>query len=94
MKSWSPPIVEMMTVKMIVGRIIGTVTWMNCRQRAGAVDRGRLVQLVRDRLHRGEVEERVVAVQRHVTITESATQDEKRPASQLTFSIPTWPGGS
>ena len=32
MKSWSPPIVEMITVKMIVGRIIGTVTWMNCRQ--------------------------------------------------------------
>ena len=31
-KSCSPPIVEMITVKMIVGRIIGTVTWMNCRQ--------------------------------------------------------------
>ena len=31
MKSWSPPIVEMMTVKMIVGRSIGIVTWLNCR---------------------------------------------------------------
>ena len=33
MKSWSPPIVEMMTVKMIVGRIIGTVMCQNCFQR-------------------------------------------------------------
>ena len=33
MKSWSPPIVEMMTVKMIVGRIIGTVMCQNCLQR-------------------------------------------------------------
>ena len=31
-KSCSPPIVEMMTVKMIVGRSDGIVTWKNCRQ--------------------------------------------------------------
>ena len=29
-KSCSPPIVETMTVKMIVGRSIGTVTFQNC----------------------------------------------------------------
>ena len=37
--------VEMMTVKMIVGRSIGTVICQNCRHATGAVDRGRLVQV-------------------------------------------------
>ena len=32
-KSCSPPIVEMITVKRIVGRSIGTVTCTNCRKR-------------------------------------------------------------
>lgn len=32
-KSWVAPIVEMITVKTMVGRSPGRVTWMNCRQR-------------------------------------------------------------
>ena len=44
-KIWKPPIVEMMTVKMIVGRSSGTVIDQNCCHCAGAVDGGGLVEV-------------------------------------------------
>ena len=47
--------------KMSVGRSCGTVIEKKWRTRAGAVDRGGLVVVARDGLHRGEEDEGVVA---------------------------------
>ena len=53
--------VEMSVTKMIVGRSIGTVMLPELPDRRGAVDRGRLVEVLRDRLQRGQEDQRVVA---------------------------------
>ena len=56
-----PPMVDVMTTKMIVGRSIGTVTEKNWRTRRGAVEERGLVEVARDGLHRGQEDQGVVA---------------------------------
>ena len=60
-KSWVAPIVETTTVKRIVGRSAGTVTWRNCCQRLAPSSAAASYRSLRDRLHRGQVDQRVVA---------------------------------
>ncbi len=60
-KSCRPPMVDSTTVKITTGWIIGTVMPPELTPRPGAVDGGRLVDVLRDGLHGRQVEQRVVA---------------------------------
>ena len=61
MKRLAPTIVARMTTRVVTDRTPGMVMDDELADRAGAVDVGRLVELVRDVLERGEVEEHVEA---------------------------------
>ena len=56
-----PPMVEVMTTKITVGRMLGTVTDGELPEAARPVDRGGVVQVARHGLHGGQQDQRVVA---------------------------------
>ena len=56
-----PPMVAVMITKIMVGRMLGSVMREEAADGAGAVERGRLVDVARYRLHGGEQDQGVVA---------------------------------
>ena len=81
-----PPIVEVMTTKMIVGRSIGHGDREELADARGTVEDGCLVEVLRDGLHRGEQDQRVVAGPAevdHRRDRDVAGQDLRVPADRV-----------